>query len=380
VESGEQIRERYEARCEVLCDLGPVAQHLAEELVRAKDIRVHSVTHRIKTSESVQRKLGQKATQYEGIDDIHDLLGLRIITFFPDEVDLVAGVIEAEFKIDPQNSVDKRALLDPDRFGYLSRHYVAELNGQRTTLLEHSRFSGAKFEIQIRSILQHAWAEIEHDLGYHTVGAVPAQIRRRFSRLAGLLEMADDEFQALREASQAYQLEVGAEIDRSPESVQIDRDSVDALIQRNVLLQELDRDVATALETSIIFDSDGLPSAGSNASRLSFLGFTTIGEVEQALTANEQVIRAFSRRWAGRITGREIGGVYPGISLFYLAYVLVADSGSEESVTRYLEDFNIGSVQGPHSNIAQLAQEVLRVAAEARNDSDTDAGDVSESP
>lgn len=152
---GPEFNDAYEARCETLADLGPVVEHLVQELLRADDIRVHSVRHRVKTKESVQRKVGRKDASYEHLEEIHDLLGLRVITFFPDEVDQVAGVIEAEFSIDHENSVDKRALLDPDRFGYLSRHYVATLDKDR----------------------------IPSDAG---------------SRLAGLLEIADDEFQTLR--------------------------------------------------------------------------------------------------------------------------------------------------------------------------------------
>ena len=57
-----------------------------------------------------------------------DLLGVRIITYFPDEVDKAAKLVEREFCVDPDNSVDKRSILDPDRFGYLSLHYVLTLN------------------------------------------------------------------------------------------------------------------------------------------------------------------------------------------------------------------------------------------------------------
>jgi hypothetical protein len=81
-----------------------------------------------------------------------------------DEVDAVAEVVEKEFEIDLENSVDKRELLDPNRFGYLSMHYVASLSKERAQLTELERFGESC----------------------------------RFSRLAGVLELADDEFQALR--------------------------------------------------------------------------------------------------------------------------------------------------------------------------------------
>ena len=115
----------YDDRIEVLSDFGPIAEGLVGELVRAAGIQPHSVIHRIKSKPSFRRKLTEKGESYGTIEDIHDLLGVRVITYFPDEVDTVAKVIEKEFAIDKANSVDKRVLLDPDRFGYLSVHACA---------------------------------------------------------------------------------------------------------------------------------------------------------------------------------------------------------------------------------------------------------------
>lgn len=171
---------------------------LIHVLLEGKGIRVHGVTSRIKSRASVRRKLELSAGK-RTFRSLTDLLGIRIITYFPDEVNTVATVIEQEFKVDRANSVDKRAILDPDRFGYLSLHYVLQLSDSRSRLPEYHAFRDLKFELQIRSILQHAWAEIEHDLGYHSKVVVPTEVRRRFSRLASLLELADAEFLGIRE-------------------------------------------------------------------------------------------------------------------------------------------------------------------------------------
>ena len=107
------------------------------------------------------------------------LYGARLITYFADEVEHLASLVETEFEIDRVNSVDKRQTQEPDRFGYLSVHYIAELKDTRTSLPEYRRFKGVKFEVQVRSILQHTWAEIEHDLQYKNVEAIPRELRRR---------------------------------------------------------------------------------------------------------------------------------------------------------------------------------------------------------
>ena len=177
---------------------GLILEGLIQSTLEANGLQVHSVTSRVKSKASIRRKL-ERLDRERDINSLTDILGIRIITYFRDEVDAVARLIENEFLIDKERSVDKRAALDPDRFGYLSLHYIAQLNQNRSQLVEYSMYTGVLFEVQIRSILQHAWAEIEHDRGYKSEAEVPKAVRRRFSRLASLLELADDEFLGLRD-------------------------------------------------------------------------------------------------------------------------------------------------------------------------------------
>jgi putative GTP pyrophosphokinase len=355
VENGPDLERGYEAHCVPLHDLGPVVQRLLQELLRAAEIRPHSVRYRIKSKESVQRKVGRKDASYRTLRDVHDILGLRIITFFPDEVDDVARVIEDEFDIDDENSVDKRSALDPDRFGYLSLHYVASLNGDRAQLTEHARFEDLCFEIQIRSILQHAWAEIEHDLGYQGAAAIPPSMRRRFSRLAGLLEIADDEFQALRNDVSEYQSGIDEDVLRDPGSVEIDQDSVAAVIRADAVIQELDAFVAAALKESLSPDPD--ITAGSLAVELRWLGLRTIADVQGSIRQRHRQIREFVNLWARRVTPSPSSQVYAGISLFYLAYIVVSEAKSIDKVIAYLEAGSIGPED--ESERRQVAERVL---------------------
>ena len=153
----------YDRRCPVFNEFTKAAERLVGDLLKHNKLRVHSIVSRVKTKESLTEKLNRPQSKYEKLDDITDICGIRIITFFADEVDIAASIISNEFDIDIDNSVDKRSLLDPDRFGYLSLHYIAKLSPARLQLTEYSRFSDCKIEIQIRSILQHTWAEIQHD-------------------------------------------------------------------------------------------------------------------------------------------------------------------------------------------------------------------------
>ncbi|MBG0819593.1 TIGR04141 family sporadically distributed protein [Planomonospora sp. ID91781] len=187
----------YESIASLLDNFKVSMDSLIQTLLEIEGIQFHSVTSRIKSKSSVRQKL-QRPDKRRDLNDLTDMFGVRIITYFPDEVDVVAKLIEREFAVDQENSVDKRSILDPDRFGYLSLHYVLQLKPERAALPENRSYKDIRFELQIRSILQHAWAEIEHDIGYKSSSGVPDAVRRRFSRLAGLLELADDEFLGIR--------------------------------------------------------------------------------------------------------------------------------------------------------------------------------------
>jgi ppGpp synthetase/RelA/SpoT-type nucleotidyltranferase len=206
----ENFDRDYEALVGPLQDFKVSIDSLIKTLLEIEGIRVHSVTSRIKSKASVRQKL-QRPDKDRKLSGLTDMLGVRIITYFQDEVDAAAKLIEREFIVDEENSSDKRELLDPDRFGYRSLHYVLQLSLERSTLPENRAHRDIRFELQIRSILQHAWAEIEHDTGYKSESEVPDAVRRRFSRLAGLLELADDEFLGIRD-----ELAKSANLRRSP--------------------------------------------------------------------------------------------------------------------------------------------------------------------
>lgn len=90
--------------------------------------------------------------------------------------------------------MDKGNLLSENEFGYRSVHYVVSLSEQRTNLPEWRNLANLKFEIQIRTVLQHAWASISHTLQYKHENDVPTTLKRQLFRLAGLFEIADEEF------------------------------------------------------------------------------------------------------------------------------------------------------------------------------------------
>ena len=171
-----------------------VDRMLGDELAEA-GIKLMQMPHRIKTWESIEDKWARKADKYISVGELTDLLGFRIICYFSSQVDEAADVIRRIFDVDKVRSCDKRIMISPTTFGYISLHIVCTLKNDGTVPEDLTKL---KFEIQLRSMLQHAWAEIEHDLGYKTALEIPRDMRREFSRIAGLLEVADEAFDNIK--------------------------------------------------------------------------------------------------------------------------------------------------------------------------------------
>lgn len=341
------ILDEYKASKDLHEEFCKKIKGLLKDITKGNNVNCHSIDSRVKTESSLELKIEKSDGKYSNLSDITDVSGLRIITYFSDDVDKIASILKEEFEIDVDNSVDKRSKLDPDRFGYLSLHYVVKLNNDRLKFAEYSRFRDLKVEIQIRSILQHAWAEIEHDIGYKSETSIPNVVRRDFSRLAGLLELADEEFLRIRTALEDYNETIKEEIKFTPSNVLIDKVSVTQLLE-NDYVRSID------LELSKITNSN-LKEPGSHrielyVKKLNYLGFNTIDEVLNAFHVNHDKIMMYVKVW---LNGNKYSSLNKGISIFYLAYVLVS-SRSETEISQYLKEFNIGNQE----NVLELAKRI----------------------
>lgn len=187
-------------------ELALCAKRIAEEALKRRSIRIHSIEARAKDAASFGKKASKpskddptKPMYSDPINQITDKSAIRIITFFPRTIREIDEMLRTEFSV--IEHFDKgENLIEEERFGYQSVHYLVSMNSARTSLAEYERFQTAQIEVQVRTILQHSWAEIEHDIQYKSSAAIPRDIKRRFMSLAGLLEIADREFQAIQDA------------------------------------------------------------------------------------------------------------------------------------------------------------------------------------
>lgn len=193
----------YEKHRNDYFELTAEVEKILRRALNEQNIIFHSIESRVKTVASFKEKASRDKYK-DPINEITDLSGIRIITLFEKEIHQISDIIKELFEIDYEKSEDKSDLLDADKMGYKSIHYIAQLSREKIAATELENYKDLKFEIQIRSILQHAWAEIEHDRNYKFKGELPKYLQRRFYALAGMLEIADREFNSLAEEVEKF--------------------------------------------------------------------------------------------------------------------------------------------------------------------------------
>ncbi len=211
----EAIMEEYREQRPMFLEAEKKITTLLRESLAEAGIVVASVESRVKAEKSLAGKLEIKGAKYKSLADITDILGLRVITFYLDDVDVVASVVERLFDVDWENTVDKRRLHALDSFGYQSLHYICRVPDMPF-----------RFEIQMRTLLQHAWSNMNHDTGYKSGVEIPREYIRNMSRLAGMLELADEQFSRIRSELTDYRRRMQALVaSGNLDEVQLDGDT-----------------------------------------------------------------------------------------------------------------------------------------------------------
>jgi len=166
---------------------------LVTTLLDDAGINYLNVTARTKSvasfAEKADRSVDGRRLYTDPLSELTDQIGLRVITFLRDDVTTVANLLAEEMQLLDDRDMGQETARE-GRWGYASRHLVVAVEGEQQPA-----------SIQVRTVLQHAWAEFEHDIRYK--GSIPEEdapdLDRRFTLAAGLLELADREFSAIRE-------------------------------------------------------------------------------------------------------------------------------------------------------------------------------------
>ena len=336
---GEMLLQQFRELRPTLEQLANEANNLLSQALSEQGIYVTAIEHRVKTEKSLAGKLELKGAKYKSIDDITDLVGLRVITFYTDEVDKVAAIAKRVFDIDWQESVDKRKLHQLDAFGYNSLHYICRL-----------KTGGPRFELQMRTALQHVWSTIEHDIGYKGVVKMPSEYRRQFSRLAGMMELIDDEFSRLRVVLTDYRRQTLALVKNGKlDDVPLSAETFRSYLELHPF-DRLNKRIA-AVNQAEIFSVSMMPYLPA----LESFGIETLGDVQRFIEENSDDAYQLALSQLA-ITDLDILSSNTALQYLCLVYVLKHDGGRDGLKSLY------DLINGPNDANDMLADLMMEQA------------------
>jgi putative GTP pyrophosphokinase len=178
----------YEDRLPLYNRLEGEVRFALDHALTAEGIKTHSVTSRVKTLASLEDK-AQRKEYADPLTEAPDIVGARVVALFLSDLPRISDLVKSMF--DVRASEDK---IDPATFGYMSLHYEALIRSEHSGP-RYDAIRGIPFEIQVRTILMDAWANVSHYLAYKGEDTIPVSLRRDFFALSGLFYVADKHFE-----------------------------------------------------------------------------------------------------------------------------------------------------------------------------------------
>lgn len=176
-----------------------------EEFLKEKNISFVTIESRIKDFESFYEKISRK--KYGNpFEENEDFCGIRIILYFQDDIEKVNKIIEENFII--EESENKSNKLEDNEFGYRSNHLIIKVKNSWCVTPNYKGLENIKVELQIRTVLMHTWAAIEHKLGYKNNQELPRNLKRKLYLMSAQLENADIQFQEIKNEAENFQYEI----------------------------------------------------------------------------------------------------------------------------------------------------------------------------
>lgn len=192
--------QEYQKKKDVFATLKNSAIADFSSLLEKNNISVNKVVGRIKSFDSFFQKIQTMAQSdifFENpCDDINDLVGVRIVLLFVDDLDKIESILKPTFII--KNKKRYSEGFSDNQFGYESDHYIltyGQVDGPH-----YNEVKNIKFELQVRTVLMDAWDSVSHELDYKSDASIPSDLKRVFYGLSGLFVVADQQFQQIKKS------------------------------------------------------------------------------------------------------------------------------------------------------------------------------------
>jgi putative GTP pyrophosphokinase len=308
--NNEEILNTYKSNIRRYKCLEEEVKHIIEGELEVRGIKIHSIASRIKKQHSILDKIERK--NYSSLDEIHDIVGTRVVCLFLEDIDLIGQCLKECFNIISEDNKIEES--DVSSFGYMSLHFIGKIKDD----FRGPRYDGLKdlvFEIQVRTISMDAWANISHYLDYKNERDLPRDLKKDFHALSGLFYVADKHFQLFvksSEESKAENLEVVQHL-LSGDGVQqkddvINSDALSALLYEKYSEREIYSKITAKSVSSLIEE-------------LTAVGITKISELVKILDKTEQAFKLYeseNKPWEGIYN--PLGVVRMSLALFYEEY------------------------------------------------------------
>ena len=180
---------------------------VATTVAQAGGVDVAKIEGRVKDVDECIRKfvrkyrpaLEESNTAYDIQSYITDLIGVRVVCLYEDELEKIAQIMRAHFAV--IDVTDKVSAVESTEasFGYKGLHLDLRLSGAARSMPEHAAYAHLPFELQVRTIIQDSWSVLDHRIKYKK--SIPGQLKRRINVLSALFELADREFRQIRDAT-----------------------------------------------------------------------------------------------------------------------------------------------------------------------------------
>ncbi|ADZ09363.1 RelA/SpoT domain protein [Methanobacterium lacus] len=198
------LKREYQKKYDNYLELGKILKNDLEKSLKSK-VDKFRIECRIKDFDKFYEKIQRKSYK-NPFKEIEDICGIRIICYFSDDLEIISKIIKEEF--DVKKSVNKSDLLDAEKFGYRSKHFIIKIKNDDLKQYEYQNLKDLTAEIQIRTLLMDVHASIQHKLTYKKGQYIPHKFQHQLAKLSAILELADEEFVRLKDDIWEYDYEL----------------------------------------------------------------------------------------------------------------------------------------------------------------------------
>jgi putative GTP pyrophosphokinase len=273
-----EIKKEFEIRRRSYAALEEEARFILEKALKKGKIKTHSVPSRVKDVASFIDKVRRKEFT-NPFEQVQDIVGLRVVCLFLSDIPKVGQVIRENFAVLSED--DKIEGSEVNSFGYMSIHFVVQMKHEYRGP-RYEGIAGMPFEIQVRTILMDAWANVSHYLAYKSDIDVPTNLKRDFHALSGLFYVADSHFELFSRSSsesrqQMVELASVSKLDLGAQEINLD--SLSAYLH----VRFTDRAHSEAKLVSELVQ------------QLLTAGYKTIGEIAEVVDRTESAFKEYER-------------------------------------------------------------------------------------